>query len=74
MGSVQLGPTMLKNLRKELTVLGASFGFNMLSFIDPQKKILASVLLEIDRLYVGARSDDDLQRLEQATGIELDML
>jgi hypothetical protein len=73
-GSTELGPTTLRTLRKHLTVFGASFGFNMLSFISAEAGLLASVLLDIDRLYVGARSDTALQKLQQASSIELDWL
>jgi hypothetical protein len=74
MGSAQLGSMTVTTLRKSLAVVGASFGFNMISFVGSETGVLASALLDTDRLYVGARSDAALQALDNKLDVDLDWL
>lgn len=73
-GSTQLADGTVREVRRHLRVVSATFGFNMLSFVGVETSLLASALLDIDRLYVGARSDIALQQFQKTSGIELDLL
>jgi len=74
MGSSPLGDGTIRALRKHMRVVGASFGFDMLSLVGADAGVLASILLSIDRLYVGARSDAGLEHFQERCGIDLDWL
>lgn len=74
LGSAPLGATTLRTLKRRLTVVSATLSYNMAALADPGAGVVASVLLDTERVYIGARTGAALDAFQQATGIELDAL
>jgi hypothetical protein len=72
MGSTRLGPTTIKKLRKQMRVVAAAFGYDMISFVSLERGAVGSILLNLDRLYLAARDDASLGQLERSLGLDLD--
>jgi hypothetical protein len=72
MGWVKLEAGTITGLRRHTRVVGAAFGSDMISFVNVERGVLGSALLNIDRLYLASRSDTLLQEFESRVGLELD--
>lgn len=74
LGRASLRSTTLRSLKRRLTVVSATLNYNMAALADPSTGIVASVLLDSDHVYIGARASAALEALGQTTGIEFDSL
>lgn len=49
-------------------------GYGRQSFIDIAKKVLATYIVLSEDLYIGAKTESDLNEFEKQTGFDLDWL
>ncbi len=73
-GTAPVGRTTVKVLREHCEVVSATLDFNMASFIDRNGRVIVSALLDSQRVFAGASTDEALEDFEKRTGIELDWL
>ena len=73
-GCTRIERTTIRTLKRHLKLVSATLKYGMACYLDGDHGIVCSLLLDVDKLYVGAVRDTALEEFTTTTGIDLDWL